>query len=165
MIRFFLPPHYHQAPSDNPYRHHFNTNGMTRDICAEVLERAIPLKKHVGNSPRISWERVLKQNKDGFFILCNDDQFGRFIAFRHLIGRCVNGIRDLDPEVLDRDEAYIDIQLQVNDALVQENLSTITLKQARAVAEKLGILPDPGKKSPTIDPKLEGFRVVNVTKW
>ena len=86
-VRFFLPHRYFQT--------HFplSGNGMRRDICKNILFRAFGMGREES-------EARMHRFPDGFWIECRPSQFARFIVYRHEDGQCINGIKDLKPEIV-----------------------------------------------------------------
>lgn len=68
-------------------------NGMDKETGAKVCANAFGM--HVEDV-----KRIMAANPDGFFVLCRLDQFAHFIIERFTIGNCINGIRDLAPQLL-----------------------------------------------------------------
>lgn len=81
-VRFFLPEKY--------FLNRPTQSGMTRSACIDVLIRAF------GSN---NWSAFMTAQPRGFWITCRPSQFARFIVYRHQFGSCVNGIRDLMPEL------------------------------------------------------------------
>lgn len=85
-VKFFLP-----------YRYFMNgrgSNGMAVEVCQKILLAVFDMG--VSESAR-----MMVNHPNGFWIVCRPSQFARFIVRRHEWGDCINGIRDLKPEVID----------------------------------------------------------------
>jgi hypothetical protein len=97
-IHFFLPNRYFQSIP--------RQNGMHRETCVEVLTKAfgqMPLYQRLpkrGFPGCTSWEKLMDKNSDGFTIVCRPSQFARFIYYRYKADECINGIKDLRPELV-----------------------------------------------------------------
>lgn len=85
-VSFHLAPRYFQSSHQG--------NGMTRDACISVM------KKSFHNLDYATISSHMNQHQNGFEIICTPQQFTAFIIFRHEIGRCINGIRDLMPKFI-----------------------------------------------------------------
>jgi len=72
---------------------------MRRATCIEVLQKAFNM------SPSESGG-LMHSRSEGFEIICRPSQFARFIIYRHEAGECINGIRDLQPELVEADDRY-----------------------------------------------------------
>ncbi len=85
-IKFFLGERYFQRGNST------NSSSMRREVCIQILADVfgLPVKGH-------NWGSIMTANPGGFHILCRPDQWGFFILERHLRGKCINGIRDLQP--------------------------------------------------------------------
>lgn len=86
-VRFFLHHRYFQEG------HHTSVNGMRGDVCRDILSRAFGISKTAGAA-------LMQRHRNGFYIICRPSQFARFIVFRHEDGECINGIKDLEPEII-----------------------------------------------------------------
>lgn len=82
-VLFRLPSHYFCG----------GRQGMGRNECKKVLYEAFGLSVCAS-------EDLMEVHSVGFRILCTSAQFGRFIVYRHKYGNCINGIRDLEPELV-----------------------------------------------------------------
>ncbi len=88
-VRFYLPTRYFQT---RPC-----PNGMARDKCVTILLKSFGTKiKEI--------HEIMKRCPEGFHVVCTVEQFGRFIINRCKLGDCINGIRDLCPEFVTRQE-------------------------------------------------------------
>ena len=92
-VRFFLPPKYF---SDNS---RLSASTMGRSTCKRILLQAFGMDN--GES-----ERMIQNHSDGFTILCRPSQFARFIVYRHDANECINGIKDLRPEIVPKMDVY-----------------------------------------------------------
>lgn len=93
-VRFFLPPRYFSL-SQAPGRHFSpGSSGMSRETCVDILKRVF----HMDSAES---HMMMHHNPTGFTIICRPSQFARFIVLRHTAGECINGIRDLVPELVD----------------------------------------------------------------
>ena len=97
-VKFHLPLRYFQSVTC--------TNGMSRDSCLRVLCEAFDIDRNRALD-------TLDRNRDsgGFDVICTAEQFARFIIWRHQLGNCINGIRDLAPTFVCEAEARIDSRL------------------------------------------------------
>jgi hypothetical protein len=86
-VRFFLARRYFQDRGESP-------NGMEAEICRDILFRAFGITC-------IESAKLMRRWSGGFYIACRPSQFARFIIFRHKDGNCINGIRDLEPEIIE----------------------------------------------------------------
>lgn len=93
-VRFYLAARYFQS--------HRTSNGMTRDTCIRLLFKAF------GMTSSQSLERMSRFH-NGFWIKCRPSQFARFIVYRHQDGDCINGIRDLQPQLVEPVDVYAQI--------------------------------------------------------
>lgn len=112
-IKFFLPCRYFQ-----PRQH---MNNMCRAKCLGILVKAFGF---TGGA----WEEIMRGQPQGFWIVCRPSQFGRFIVYRHVYGDCINGIRDLQPDVMMEPDLFGDIAEDVG----------ICRRDVSAVARALG---------------------------
>lgn len=87
-VRFFLPKKY--------FQYNKSTNGMLKSTCVDVLNSAFKMSCQESRE-------IMDAHRDGFYILCRPSQFARFIVYRNDAGECINGIRDLHPEIIDPD--------------------------------------------------------------
>lgn len=85
-VRFHLAPRYFTS---SPH----STNGMEQETCVRLLKDAF-------NVPEDLSRRTMCAHSQGFNIICRPSQFARFIVFRHEYGECINGVRDLDPKIV-----------------------------------------------------------------
>lgn len=76
-VKFYLP--------DSNFKKLPTTNGFRRDFMKDVLKQAFGT----------SCERMMEKHGCGFYIICRQEQFARFIIAR-AEGPGVNGIRCLD---------------------------------------------------------------------
>lgn len=84
-LKFFLPGRYFQS-----YK---SSNGMRRSTCVSILCRVFMMATTES-------EYVMRQNPEGFWIVCRRDQFADFILARHDANECINGIKDLRPHMI-----------------------------------------------------------------
>ncbi len=105
-IRFFLPERYFSN----------SNNGMSHDRCLQVLSKA----NGIANS---SAPKLMRANPSGFTIMCRPSQFARFIFYRDKLGKCINGIRDLRLELIDKPDVYDDIA--ADTGLSRENVKSV----------------------------------------
>ena len=93
-VRFFLGERYfrHQA------RRCANSSAMSRPTCQGILQDAF------GIPPAIS-AGLMGKHPHGFHVICRPSQFARFIVLRCEADECINGVKDLSPELLDEREA------------------------------------------------------------
>lgn len=127
-VQFYLPHRYFaKCHSDNH---------MSRDDCKKVLGKAFSLG-------RDECGHLMDRNPNGFTIVCRPSQFARFIIFRHLWGHCINGVRDLEPELQPKDNfdpyARAARELHMERSCVRE------------VAEALGFVPSEKPRPNMID--------------
>lgn len=94
-VRFFLPHRYFQEGHSIP------TNNMRGSICRDILFRAFGI-------PCSESAKLMRRWPNGFYITCRPSQFARFIVFRHEDGNCINGIKDLEPEIIKAELDYYD---------------------------------------------------------
>lgn len=90
-VKFFLAPRYFQIKQ--------TSNGMCRSTCIEILRRAFgpPPGPTVGNT----WATEMAKHSGGFWITCRPSQFARFIVYRCDADECINGVKDLNPTLVD----------------------------------------------------------------
>lgn len=83
------------------YSRYPSENSMAWEDCQRVCLKAF------GLSP-CEFERLALANKEEgrIRILCRPSQFARFIIYRHKYGKCINGVRDLDPTLLNEGDLY-----------------------------------------------------------
>ncbi len=93
VVRFFLAKRYF-----NGAFHGQGKSGMDRGTCQTVLNKAL--------SVGWDWGKMMNQHPEGFWIICRQDQFARFIIERHQLGNCINGIKDLEPELVQPKTIY-----------------------------------------------------------
>ncbi len=94
-IQFYLPYRYYQA-TRGP-----GSNGMSRCTCKRVLRQSFDMDDQ-------ECERLMQNNSAGFGILCRPSQFARFIVHRYEADECINGIKDLRPEIVYAVDVYQD---------------------------------------------------------
>lgn len=125
-VKFFLPYRYFQNGRGG--------NGMAAIDCQKVLSSAFGMGA-AGTA------KLMVLFPEGFWIVCRPSQFARFIIRRHEWGDCINGIRDLKPELIDdyRPKSWYET---VGDSL---GLSRGTVER---VAEALGIDENNGPSCP-----------------
>ncbi len=87
-VRFFLAPRYFASNKNS------GSNSMHRDTCVDILGRCFGPPCENG-----SWRSRMIEQHNGFHILCTPAQFGEFIIERYDANECINGIKDLKPEV------------------------------------------------------------------
>ncbi len=95
-VRFFLPHRYFQNSARN------GNNRMSRDTCKDVLCKAFGMS-------RSESDHMMRWHPEGFTILCRPSQFGRFIVYRYDTNECINGVKDLQPEVIPKPDVYDDV--------------------------------------------------------
>jgi hypothetical protein len=119
-VKFFLPYRYFQNGRGG--------NGMAAEDCQKVLLSAFDITMAESAS-------LMVMRPEGFWIVCRPSQFARFIIRRHEWGDCINGIRDLKPELIDnyREKDWYEV---VGDKL---GLSRGTVER---VADALGFNED-----------------------
>ncbi len=88
-IKFYLPHRYFEKGRS------ISNNAMNRDVCISILQ---DIFGSPNGNPNSSWGCIMTAHSEGFSILCRADQFGMFILERNERGRCINGIRDLQPK-------------------------------------------------------------------
>ncbi len=93
-VRFTLASRYFQG--------HTSPNGMLKETCKTVLLKVF------GMTHRES-ENLMFNQTHGFDIICRPSQFARFIILRHEMGNCINGIRDLEPKLIEVPDMYAEI--------------------------------------------------------
>ncbi len=93
-VRFTLASRYFQGNT--------SPNGMLKETCKTILLKAFCMTHSE------SEERMFNQ-AHGFEIICRPSQFARFIIFRHEMGNCINGVRDLEPELIEVPDMYAEI--------------------------------------------------------
>ncbi len=114
-VRFHLPPRYFQSVPCS--------NGMARVSCLRVLYEAFG----VDNDRAAD---ILRRRSGGFDIVCTTKQFGQFIIWRHQLGHCINGVRDLAPKFVGLEEANADQRIQGKNAIAwKTNLPPSTVLQ------------------------------------
>ncbi len=87
-VEFTLCERYFQS-----YSTKHNNGGMQRNVCKSVLKRAFNMPQHESSC-------LMASHPNGFTIRCRPSQFARFIVYRHEMGNCINGIRDLNPRLV-----------------------------------------------------------------
>lgn len=128
-VQFFLPHRYFvEGPA--------SINHMSRDDCKRVLGKAFSLGLDEG-------DRLMDENPNGFTIVCRPSQFARFIIFRYMYGNCINGVRDLEPELQPKDN--FDPYARAARELHMEQSCV------RRVAEALGFVPSEKSRPNMID--------------
>ncbi len=86
-VRFILPPRYFQKC---PRR----TNGFARNTMQKILHKAFGMvHTESGNLMDHNWN-------GGFEIECRPSQFARFIVLRYEANEGINGVRDLEPRII-----------------------------------------------------------------
>lgn len=88
-VRFFIQHRYFQANCS------LSSNGMRKDTCKSVLLRAFGMQF-------VESETMMNKFPEGFWVECRPSQFARFIVYRNDVGQCINGIKDLKPELIGR---------------------------------------------------------------
>ncbi len=85
-VRFTLPQRYFQGASRRP-------NGFNRITMLGILRGAFSMThaESVG---------LMDHYPNGFEIECRPSQFGRFIVLRHDANEGINGVRDLEPRIV-----------------------------------------------------------------
>lgn len=122
-VQFYLPSRYFMKwPSSNK---------MSMDDCKEVLGKAFDLRLN-------ECGRLMDENPDGFTVVCRPSQFARFIIFRHMYGQCINGVRDLRPELLSEEDLgpYVEVARKLH----------MDLSCVKKVARALGFVSDEPKR-------------------
>ena len=94
-IQFYLPYRYYQTNRS------LSSNGMSRCTCKRVLRQSFDMDDQ-------ECERLMQNNPAGFAILCRPSQFARFIVRRYEADECINGIKDLRPEIVHTMDVYED---------------------------------------------------------
>lgn len=89
-VKFHLPERYFHGT--------LNSNGMTHDKCLQVMREAF------GADMQLVAD-LMQCCNGGFTVICTTEQFGQFIIWRHQLGGCINGIRDLAPVFVCEKEA------------------------------------------------------------
>jgi hypothetical protein len=81
---------------------------MRAETCQKVLKRAFNMS--------FSESRMLmaKNSYNGFQIVCRPSQFARFIVYRFDTDECINGIKDLAPELFTPTTVYDDVAGVIN---------------------------------------------------
>ena len=69
---------------------------MGMRTCQKILQAAFDL-------PYFESAQLMVAFPSGFWIVARPSQFARFIILRHKWGNCINGVRDLQPELIDGD--------------------------------------------------------------
>lgn len=87
-VEFWLAERYFQN-----YSTKHNNGGMERETCQRVLERAFNMSTQESSY-------LMNGFPHGFTIRCRPSQFARFIVYRHELGQCINGIKDLNPKLM-----------------------------------------------------------------
>ncbi len=82
-VEFYLPSTYFG----------YAQTGMSKATCKEVLLLAFGMCGQQSSS-------LMSQFPTGFHIRCRPSQFARFIVYRHKMGNCINGIKDLAPDLV-----------------------------------------------------------------
>lgn len=94
LVRFYLPRRY--------YQEYPSSSGMQFDDCMTVLVRAFCPSAIQFSTFKHKVQQVIdsarRNDYDGFYVICTQAAFGRFIIYRNELGRCINGIKDLAPE-------------------------------------------------------------------
>lgn len=97
-VRFFLPRRYFQP-------HNNTSNGMWIDTCIRVLEKSFGTQ----DFGCFNWQTYLKHHTDGVWITCRPSQFARFIVYRCEADECINGVKDLQPQLQPETDLYTQI--------------------------------------------------------
>ncbi len=105
-------------------------NGMREQMCNKILQESFGM---LYNEIR----GIMKEEPKGFHITCRPSQFARFIVLRHEAGECINGIRDLNPKIVDQPTDLYD------EAATITGISRADVKR---VAYALGFSGLPAKK-------------------
>ena len=85
-VRFTLLPRYFQSGKRRQ-------NGFHRDTMMHVL-------KHAFGMTQVESTDLMDHYPNGFEIECRPSQFARFIILRHDANEGINGIRDLEPRIV-----------------------------------------------------------------
>lgn len=85
-VKFFLHSKYYN------FTNYGTRNGMNMANCQIVLQKSF----NIGLSESVN---LFRNNPTGFTIICRPSQFARFIVNRYKFGNCINGVRDLEPEL------------------------------------------------------------------
>lgn len=104
------------------YRRCPGSNGMSLSTCARILTESMDIEPAAAR-------QLLDKNPFGVRIRCRPSQFARFIVLRHLAGECSNGIRDLDPRLVDGD--WTIVRDVAKAAGVHEHLAERVLAQVK----------------------------------
>jgi hypothetical protein len=134
-VRFrLLPRYYTQTPTPN---------GMHLPVCVRVLYDAF------GDPPDgRSWEGILRDSPFGFPIVCRPSQFARFVIIRYERGNCINGIRDMEPEMFTPDPPVLlseKVYREVAADMAQNRSYPISRPTINLILEKAGVEDGPVK--------------------
>lgn len=108
-IRFALGHRYYQ-PSPTQ-------NGMLDETCVDVMARAF----NMGVCEARSLISAARRTGCNIEITCRPSQFARFIVYRYEADECINGVKDLEPQIVRRPR---NIYERVADRI--DELGTIT---------------------------------------
>ncbi len=89
-VKFFLHKRYFQLntlKSGPPSK-------LCRQSCLEILSASFDLHISEGSA-------IMSANPDGFWIYCTFEQFALFIILRYEMNEVTNGIRDLQPHIVE----------------------------------------------------------------
>ncbi len=101
-VRFTLLPRYFQSGKRRQ-------NGFHRDTMMHVL-------KHAFGMTQVESTDLMDHYPNGFEIECRPSQFARFIILRHDANEGINGIRDLEPRIVQPPE-HTDVYQRVAERL------------------------------------------------
>lgn len=105
-VKFFLPSKYFQRQR--------TSNGMSRGTCEAILKKAFGLYDS-------DLDRLMRGHTEGFTIVCRPSQFARFIVYRADANECINGVKDLKPELFKPRNLYTELseQFSVSECTVK----------------------------------------------
>ncbi|MEE8608960.1 MAG: hypothetical protein V3S55_15255 [Nitrospiraceae bacterium] len=99
-------------------------SGMTRERCIPIILKAFGM-------PRNLVHAVMDGSPQGFWIVCRPSQFARFIVYRHESGQCINGIKDLEPELIDPPSPLTLYQQVANKVRMDYEVVSLVLNAAK----------------------------------
>ncbi len=76
----------------------------------------------------------MEDNPKGFHITCRQDQFARFIIYRYHANECINGVKDLQPNIILQDMVP---RRQLVSEKIADDLRNITQGDVLAVMQCL----------------------------
>ena len=131
LVKFTLPKRYFADTNKH------DPNNMSYTTCQGVLVKAF-------NLPHRDSHALLKNaGQNGVEITCTPTQFSAFIIHRHTYGKCINGIRDLNPEFIEKQDEYDRIAMCVGTT--RDNVKRVLLAAGYDNGRFREMAPSPAK--------------------